>query len=451
MSRPAPDDRERDRDRRSDPIPEWVETVTRIAGALGLNKVRVRWKLQGWVNRQRAAARRDEQIAAHIKYEHRVCPHCRAVNDRNETTCTRCGQPLGARAFEMLGRFGIHAPRVLSMGSLIGMILVATYVRIHVEHGGGVGLAVDALVAHGGSLPLTMNDGEWWRATTSVLLHASLPHLVFNLFALASIAPVAEDRLGRGVALVVFVVTGTIGSLGSAMLGPPAVGVGASGAIMGLVGAVAGAGHRAGTAAGRAERDDMIKWVLYVFLFGFLVKADQYAHGAGLLAGTAFGLFVPTQALTRARARGVQMAVGGGALAALVAATVAVMVPLQQQVSVELGEPGVGDYDDRAYDDSLDGDWPTGDPGDLDDIGTMLWLCSDRATPEDHDMFGGKAEVADVCAGLDELRALCRARAGTVKAPGARAPDDEPDVDADWMDRQCADLTRLDGKWPPPR
>jgi membrane associated rhomboid family serine protease len=316
-----------------DPIPDWVETVARIAGTLGFNKVRVRWKLQGWVNRRRAAANRDENAATHVRYQHRVCPHCHAVNDRGEKVCTRCQRPLGSRAAEMLGRFGIHAPRALSVGSLIGLILVAVYVRVATRHGGGISLPIDALIEHGGSLPLAYNGGEWWRQTTAVLLHAGLAHIAFNLFSLATIAPVAEDRFGRGATLVLFLATGAIGALISAMLGPSyAVGVGASGAIMGLIGAVGAAGHRAGTPGGRAVRDDMIKWTIYVFLFGYMVGADNYAHGGGLLAGAAFGLAIPPNVLTRAKARRFQIALGAVGLAWLVAATVAVMVPLQSQL-----------------------------------------------------------------------------------------------------------------------
>jgi rhomboid protease GluP len=434
------DDRDREqREKREDPIPDWIETVTGIAGSLGFNKVRVRWKLQGWVNRRRAAARRGEQQSLHVKYQHRVCPHCGAVNDRAEKVCTRCTRPLGSRAGEILRRFGIHAPRVLSLGSLVGIIIVAAYVRILAEHGGGVRMPMDALIAHGAMLPLEYNGGETWRAATAVLLHANLMHLAFNLFALASVAPLAEDRFGRGVAVLMFLVTGVVGAFGSAMLGPMGVGVGASGAIMGLVGAVAVAGHRSGTYGGRAERDDMIKWILYTFILGWAIGADNYAHGAGLVAGGAFG-FLPTKQLTRANARTLQIALGAVGLAGLLAATVAVMVPLQSANPFADGGAGAGDNADI-------GEWPTDDPGDPDDLGTMLWMCSDRASFGERLLYGGKAEIKrTLCANLDELRATCRERA----ARRPDAPPPSPTTD-DWVDYQCADLRRLDGRWPPPR
>ncbi len=323
MSAPPPDDR----DPPTDPIPDWVETVTRVAGGLGFNRVRVRWKLQAWVNRQRAADNRRAQAASHVRYEHRVCRHCGAVNDRDEIRCTRCDQALGARVVETLGRLGIHAPRALSISALVGLIIVVVHARILIEHGGGLGLPFDALIRHGASLPIGATH-EWWRPLTSVLLHAGLFHLAFNLFALGSIGPAAEARFGRGVTLLLFVLTGTLAAVGS-QLTSPGVGVGASGAIMGLVGAVGAGGHRDGTSAGRAVRNDMIKWVVYVFIFGFAVGADHVAHGLGLLAGAAFGLAVPSRTLTHATRRGLQTAVGAVALVALTAATVAALVPLQ--------------------------------------------------------------------------------------------------------------------------
>ena len=411
-----------------DPIPNWVETVTRVLGALGFNRVRVRWKLQGWVNRQRAAARRRDQSVAHVTYQHRVCRHCKALNDRADQVCARCGQPLGARVVELAGRLGLHAPRAVSIASLLGLIMVAVHARLLIAHGGVMSLPIGALIEHGGSLSFDVTD-DWWRPVTSVLLHAGLWHLLFNLFALASISSTMEDLYGRGVTLVVFLATGTFAAVGSQLLhaDPGMVGIGASGAIMGLVGATAAAGHRAGTAAGRAHRDDMIKWAFYVFLFGYFLGADNHAHGIGLVAGVAFGLVVPPAAMTRASARRLQRVLAAVGGAVLLAATVAIMVPLQRDAALLVGPPAGGVADDL-------GEWPTDDPGDRDDLGTQLWLCSDRITADDYAAFGGEAGVREICDDLRAFRDLC-ARSGA-----------EPGIAA-----SCAELRRLDGRWPPPR
>lgn len=421
MTAPDPDDR--------DPIPDWVETVTRIAGTLGFNQVRVRWKLQGWVNRRRAAARRREQTVARVTYEHRICRDCGAINDRGETSCTRCGQSLGLRALEIFGRLGLDVPRAISISALVGVMILAAYARIAFEHGTWLSSPARVLIEHGSTIPYDGEGWEWWRATTSMLLHADLIHLVFNLLALASVGPRAEELLGRGGAFSLFVLSGTIAALGSVWLGPPAIGVGASGGIMGLIGAVGAAGQRSGTARGRAVRDDMLKWVLYTFVFGMFVSADHHAHGIGLVIGVAFGLAAPLAWLTRARARRLQLALGGVAFVGFAAAMVAVVVPLGRGVHV--AHPVAMDtYGDQ---------WPTDDPGDPDDVGTMLWLCSDRVSAAEIEAFGGAAAVREICDSLGDLRRSC-------VEPSA---DTEPAVQA-VLDRWCADLRRLDGAWPPP-
>ena len=35
-----------------DEMPSWIERVVSVAGALGMNRVRVRWKLQRWTKHQ---------------------------------------------------------------------------------------------------------------------------------------------------------------------------------------------------------------------------------------------------------------------------------------------------------------------------------------------------------------------------------------------------------------
>jgi len=70
------------------------------------------------------------------------------------------------------------------------------------------------------------------------------------------------------------------------------ISAGASGGICGLIGAAAGYGHRLGTAGGISLRNDMLKWLLYTIVFGFALKANNYAHAFGAIAGGAFGYFV---------------------------------------------------------------------------------------------------------------------------------------------------------------
>jgi len=91
---------------------------------------------------------------------------------------------------------------------------------------------------------------------------------------------------------MLFIITGTLANAGSEVMGLAGVGIGASGGVMGLIGAAAGYGQRLGTSGGRALRDDMLKWTAYTIVFGFWLGADNWAHAFGALLGAAFGYAV---------------------------------------------------------------------------------------------------------------------------------------------------------------
>lgn len=272
---------------------DWVEKVVHAAGKLGVNEMRLRWKLLRWQERRRQAARRREQRALHVGYAHKTCGECGAVQDRDEATCTSCGAKLGRRGLQILRRLGIVAPAGLSMSALLAVAIVIAYVRVWIAMGGGFGSpSGQLLVDFGGRWPPAMAD-EPWRVLTSVFLHIGWLHLGFNLLAIASIGPHIEAWFGRATMLGLFVVTGVLANVGALQIGNVVVSAGASGGIMGLIGVAAGAGHRVGTPPGLALRNAMLKWCAYTFVFGFFVGADNWAHLFGALSGAAFGFALP--------------------------------------------------------------------------------------------------------------------------------------------------------------
>lgn len=82
---------------------------------------------------------------------------------------------------------------------------------------------------------------HFYTIFTSMFLHASTIHLVFNLFALFFIGIMLERRIGMTRFFVIFIIAGLIGGLTWAAIhwGDLAMAVGASGAIMGTLGAFA--------------------------------------------------------------------------------------------------------------------------------------------------------------------------------------------------------------------
>jgi hypothetical protein len=85
---------------------------------------------------------------------------------------------------------------------------------------------------------------EPWRAVTSIFLHGSLLHILFNAFALFMFGPLVEKRLGDAEVLRIFLASGIVGSIFYwiaylAGLTPDIAALGASGGIYGIMAAAA--------------------------------------------------------------------------------------------------------------------------------------------------------------------------------------------------------------------
>jgi rhomboid protease GluP len=289
---------------------DWIERAVAIAGHLGFNRMRMRWKLIRWQERRRRGARQREQVIRHITYAHKTCPECSAVQDRDERICTGCGAKLGRRGLQVLERIGLAVPVAISMSTLLALAFLAGYAREWIASGGGLSGPGGALLVELGGLWPPLMASEPWRLVTPMFLHAGLLHLAFNVLSLATVGPRVEELFGRATMLGLFIATGALANLATLPLGSLAVGIGASGGVMGLIGAVAAAGHRAGTTRGRELRDAMLKWSAYIFLFGFFVGADNWAHLFGALAGVAFGLAVRPETWLRRTLLPVRAAIG---------------------------------------------------------------------------------------------------------------------------------------------
>lgn len=77
-----------------------------------------------------------------------------------------------------------------------------------------------------------------WTLITTTFLHAGLDHLFFNMYALLLFGPLIEQRIGSKRFLTFYIVAGILSSLGFVLFKPIGSAVGASGAIMGVIGLV---------------------------------------------------------------------------------------------------------------------------------------------------------------------------------------------------------------------
>ena len=118
-------------------------------------------------------------------------------------------------------------------------------------------------------------------------LHASFEHIFFNMITLLIVGPALEVLLGKVRFIALYLLAGLGGSVGSYLLGPHnELGIGASGAIMGVLGAYIVVG-----AAPPAARWQPVA-ILLVFnlVIGFSGNTDWRAHFGGLVVGGLLGL-----------------------------------------------------------------------------------------------------------------------------------------------------------------
>lgn len=220
-----------------------------------------------------------------------------------------------------LDRIALRPPRAPATRGLTVMCLVGYALPF--------ALGVDAYLVGFFDLEL-VRAGEWWRAITGNLLHASIPHLLMNLLGLHWLGRHVERLLGTRRFVCVAIASGVLAMLGSGLLiGGEVVGV--SGVVLGLAGALLWL---------QLFRRELIPAVLRMprrglQIFGLALAFDlglgfripwiaAEAHLLGFASGFASALLVaPRDSLGRTPAPALRAAstlLAAGAVAALVAA-----------------------------------------------------------------------------------------------------------------------------------
>jgi GlpG protein len=135
-----------------------------------------------------------------------------------------------------------------------------------------------------------VRSGQVWRLFTPIFLHASVWHLVFNMYWLYQFGTLIERVIGswRLLALVLFTALAS-DLLQFTMRGPNFVGM--SGVIYGLFG-YAWIRGQLDPSCGLWLRPDIVFILLAVFVLcaiGWIGGVANWAHGGGLAAGAAAG------------------------------------------------------------------------------------------------------------------------------------------------------------------
>jgi len=142
-------------------------------------------------------------------------------------------------------------------------------------------------------------QGQYWRLFTALFLHGGFAHLLFNVFALYVLGPPLERAIGAVRFTLCYLISGLGSSAGVVLL--TVIGlvqvsqlVGASGCIMGIVGAWAGFLLRHRHAPNAKQRLANI-FMIIVIQTAFDLSTPQVsmaAHLCGLIAGFFLGLIL---------------------------------------------------------------------------------------------------------------------------------------------------------------
>jgi rhomboid protease GluP len=266
----------------------------------------------------------------------KLCPACGALVGISTTRCHECGTSLrfslAAMSKKLSRLFGEHeAPMTTAL--LISNILmfgVSWVVIANAGGGGGLrilgGMGGETMYRLGASFgPSIFYQNEWYRLVTAMFLHGGLIHIGFNMMALMQFGPALEELYGSARYLFLYLVTGAFGFLVSASLGNYSLG--ASGALLGLVGLMLAVTTKRGGSYMRELRSRLITSVVILFILGFSgMGLDNYAHAAGLASGFGLGKLFADRQPMNSRERRTAYALGWLAGIAIIASFTLMML-----------------------------------------------------------------------------------------------------------------------------
>lgn len=176
---------------------------------------------------------------------------------------------------------------------LVYIILALTVVVFLLQQVSWFFFGTDIPASWGAKVNEAILQGQFWRLLTPVLLHGSVLHLGFNMYALHAIGRGLESYYGRARFIGLYLLAAVAGNALSFAFSPyPSLG--SSTAIFGLLGAegVLLYQNRAwfGDRARRALSNVVMIAAVNLFI-GLSPGIDNWGHLGGLLGGSAFAWF----------------------------------------------------------------------------------------------------------------------------------------------------------------
>jgi membrane associated rhomboid family serine protease len=169
---------------------------------------------------------------------------------------------------------------------IVTLVLIAVNVAVYVV-GFGIEGGNDRMSLDGGLFGPLVDQGEWYRIVTSGFLHGSLIHIGFNMYLLYLLGQQLEPAMGRLRFAVTYFFSLLCGSLAVLLIAPRELTVGASGAVFGLMGALAVLHYSRGV---RLFDTGLGGLILINLLFTFAIpNISVGGHIGGLIGGALAG------------------------------------------------------------------------------------------------------------------------------------------------------------------
>jgi len=150
---------------------------------------------------------------------------------------------------------------------------------------------LDWLELFGARINEFIQAGQLWRLLTPALLHGSVMHIFFNMYALFSLGASLERYFGRTRFLLLYALGAFAGNVAS-FLFTDGYSVGASTAVFGLIGAEGIFLYQNrklfGDEARRAIGNVIFVAAINLFVIGSLPFIDNWGHIGGLIGGLMF-------------------------------------------------------------------------------------------------------------------------------------------------------------------
>lgn len=268
----------------------------RFFDALGLNGTHWQWKIIRWQERWADFKANLWGKKQTVAYRHKFCPQCGALLDRHDDTCPTCQARVGSWQGQSLSRaigFVLPTASIASPALLIANLTVMLLIVLRYGAGELFQPSTEVLYTMGALVPPPYLGADYWRAITYGYLHIGLLHIGFNMLVLSQVGPMLEGEIGTARFFSVYTLTLIAGGLADLAIRPaPWIVAGASGALFGLIGFGITYCHFSGGSLREFYRGFFLKWAAYAFVIGFVIGADNIAHGGGFLMGAVLGFVI---------------------------------------------------------------------------------------------------------------------------------------------------------------